>query len=221
MAKYLSVDEIITKAKERGIDFGKGDPYNRLRYYTKIGWLPNMKRLPDEEGNVKGHYPLWALEIIFLVEDLKEKGFSNDEISRRVQTKNKFQNLKTIILSKETRNQLIMYGSALLLILIFANESGLITLGKSKTKTLQVSTFNDLPAQFIDSGQAFVPSNSRSIFIKTPLVKNTSKVYLSFTDDYSPATRYWVGNIKEYEGFEVDMDAPVFSNAEFNWWITN
>jgi len=42
--KLISIDEVIERAKKLGVDFGKGDPRNRLRYYVKIGLLPHAKR---------------------------------------------------------------------------------------------------------------------------------------------------------------------------------
>ena len=40
----VQVIKLIKQAKKEGVQFGRGDPYNRLRYYTKIGWLPHMTR---------------------------------------------------------------------------------------------------------------------------------------------------------------------------------
>lgn len=47
---FISVEKLIKILKEKNISFGKGDPYNRLRYYTKIGWLPHMTRKKTKKG---------------------------------------------------------------------------------------------------------------------------------------------------------------------------
>ena len=49
MESLISTEKLIEESKTKGIDFGKGDPYNRLRYYTKIGWLPHMQRKKNDE----------------------------------------------------------------------------------------------------------------------------------------------------------------------------
>lgn len=40
----IPFDEVVSRAKHAGVDFGKGNPFNRLRYYTKIGLLPHAKK---------------------------------------------------------------------------------------------------------------------------------------------------------------------------------
>ena len=70
----VSIENLIEAAKRKGLNFGKGDPYNRLRYYTKIGWLPHMVRKSDNEGSIKGHYPEWALNQLIIIEKLKAEG---------------------------------------------------------------------------------------------------------------------------------------------------
>jgi len=92
MEKMLSTEELILKAREVGVDFGKGDPYNRLRYYTKIGWLPHMTRQKDADGNIKGHYPEWVLGQLVTIEKLKSEGSDNDEIAKQIETKSKYTN---------------------------------------------------------------------------------------------------------------------------------
>lgn len=220
MNGYISVEKLIEEATSRGINFGKGDPYNRLRYYTKIGWLPNMKRKMDTEGNVKGHYPSWAVERLILIESLKERGENNEEISKKLQIKNRFQSIRGLISEKESRNQLVMYSILLLLAVIVLNEFGVLKIGKPKD-AFTSSLLKQLPNQITDSGSAFVPKDQKNVFIKTPLVKSNAKIYVNFSEDYSPATRYWVSDIREYEGFLVTLDTPVFVNAGFYWWVTN
>ncbi len=223
MTTLLSIDNVIKEAKQKGVDFGKGDPYNRLRYYTKIGWLPHMSRQRDAEGNIKGHYPSTVVDQIVLIEDLKTQGLTNDEIEGKINTKNKLQTIISGITSKELRNQILLYTMLVLLILIVSSEMGIINLGKSKDNLRNSvnSTNVEMPNQVVAQGVAFVPNNQRSIFIKSDNIKANSKVYITFNQDYSPATRYWVSQIKDQEGFLVETDAPVASNAEFNWWFTN
>ncbi len=220
MTEFISVDKLIEEARSEGINFGKGDPYNRLRYYTKIGWLPNMKRKTDMEGNVKGHYPLWALDRLILIENLKAQGETNDNISKKLQVKNKVQTVMSVVAEKDSRNQIVMYSILVLLAIIFANEFGLIKLGQTKSSVTN-SILQQIPNQVIDSGTAFMPKNQKTVFIKTPLIKTNSKIYVSFNGDYEPATRFWTSDIREYEGFIVETDTPVFENSEFSWWVTN
>jgi hypothetical protein len=223
MEELISFENLVEQAKQRGVDFGKGDPYNRLRYYTKIGWLPHMVRKKDDGGETKGHYEASALERLVLIEQLKSQNLSNEEISRRLQVKTKLQAVVTVLLSKETRNQIIAYSTLALLLLIFGSELGIIKLGKSKTEVTQFGLAGDAtaPRQVIDSGTAFVPKGQKKLFVQTPLIKTSYKVYVSFTQSYSPASQYWVSTIKDYDGFMVELDTPVFSNSEFNWWVTN
>jgi hypothetical protein len=220
MTEFISVEKLIDEAKNKGLNFGKGDPYNRLRYYTKIGWLPNMKRKMDNEGNVKGHYPAWALDRLLQIEELKEHGEPNEEISKKLRVKNKFQTVFSVFSEKESRNQIIMYAILSLLLVIVLNEFGILKIGKAKDEFTS-SLLLQLPNQILDSGTAFMPKNQKAVFIKTPLVKSNSKIYVSFNNEYAPATRYWTSDIREYEGFVVETDSPLFENSEFSWWITN
>jgi hypothetical protein len=77
------------------------------------------------------------------------------------------------------------------------------------------------PKQLIDSGTAFVPKNQKKLTVQTPLIKSSYKVYVTFNSNYSPAARYWVSKIEDYKGFTVELDTPLFNDAEFNWWVTN
>ena len=179
-----------------------------------------MKRKTDMEGNVKGHYPLWALDRLILIENLKAQGETNDNISKKLQVKNKVQTVMSVVAEKDSRNQIVMYSILVLLAIIFANEFGLIKLGQTKSSVTN-SILQQIPNQVIDSGTAFMPKNQKTVFIKTPLIKTNSKIYVSFNGDYEPATRFWTSDIREYEGFIVETDTPVFENSEFSWWVTN
>lgn len=218
--ELVSIENLIEQAKAKGIDFGKGDPYNRLRYYTKIGWLPHMVRKKDENGFTRGHYPISAIQQLVDIESHKAKGLSNDIISKKIKTRNRFQHLLDFVKSKETRNQLVLYLSFGILMLILFNELGITKFGQSKALWATAS-ITDEPNRVLDSGTAFVPKNQNKLAIQTHSIKSNSKVYITFTQDYSPAARFWVSNIDEYRGFTIELDAPVFNNSEFNWWVTN
>ena len=219
MDDFISIDKIIKTAKSRGLDFGTGDPYNRLRYYTKIGWLPHMVRKIDKKGNIKGHYPIWSVDRLLLIEDLKNKGYSNDEISEKLETKNSVQGIVSAVKSPDVRKQLVLYSIFAIVILIFANESGVIRLGKPKN-AIYTTSQTQQNIQIVQSGTSFVPRNQNKIFVMTPDIAITSKVYVTFTQNYSPANKFWVSQIKQGDGFILELDAPVSDSVEFNWWLT-
>jgi hypothetical protein len=178
-----------------------------------------MTRKKDNKGNVKGHYPSWALDRLLLIEDYKDKGLSNDSIEKKLETRNKIQNFMTFLRSKEARNQIFSAVTLVLLLVIISNEVGLIRLGKPKNVDI-VAQQIELPNQILDSGTAFVPRDQKRIYVKNPVIRANSKVYVTFMEDYSPAVRYWVESVEEYRGFTLELDAPVFNNSEFEWWIT-
>ena len=219
MDEYISVDKLIKQAKSRGVNFGSGDPYNRLRYYTKIGWLSHMIRKADRRGNIKGHYPIWSIDRLVLIENLKSQGYTNEEISEKLKTKTKVQSVLMAISSPEIRKQIVMYLILVLVSIILANELGAIHLGKLKSQMLTVTDINQ-QMQIVQNGTSFVPKNQSKVFIIATKIKANSKVYITFNQNYSPASRYWVSQIKQQEGFELTLDAPVSNNTEFNWWLT-
>jgi len=53
--ELINTRDLINELKKRNLNLGKGDPYNRLRYYTKIGWIDHMIRKKDSNGVVVGH----------------------------------------------------------------------------------------------------------------------------------------------------------------------
>ena len=223
MDELIGIENLIEEAKTKGVAFGKGDPYNRLRYYTKIGWLPHMTRKKDENGSTRGHYPISAIERLVTIEDLKAKGFSNEEISKQLKVKTRLQTFLELLKTREMRNQMVIYASLGILLLILSNEIGITKFGKTRAdlKAIDGTVLNEGPKQLIDSGTAFIPKNQKKLFVQTPLVKGSYKIYITFNNDYSPAARFWISSIDDYKGFTAQLDAPVFNNSEFNWWVTN
>jgi len=217
MDEFISIDKLIKQAKSKGINFGTGDPYNRLRYYTKIGWLPHMIRKADKNGNIKGHYPISSLDTLLLIEDLKSQGATNEEITKKVINKEKVNDIVSSLKSPEIKKHAISYIILSILILIFANELGVINLGKSKN--FQVQEINRYE-QIYGNGTSFVPKNQNKIYVSYRDMRANSKVYVTFTQDYSPAGRYWVSKVEGQGGFLLELDAPVANNSEFNWWLS-
>ena len=221
MEKILNIDKIISEAVIKGVNFGKSDPYNRLRYFTKIGWLPHMTRQTDSKGRVKGHYPEWVINRLVLIEDLKNQNLTNEEITTRISQKDKLLSIKKLVNSKEIRNQVISYATLAILLIIFTIQLGIVDIGKSNNFETDNFTNSIGAVNIFDSGTAFMPKNKRTLFVKSESAATSKKIYITFNDNYYPATRFWISEIDNYKGFKVELDTPVSQNTEFNWWISN
>lgn len=127
--KFLSVDETIEKAKTQGVDFGTGKPYNRLRYYTKLGWIPHMER---KGPNVQGHYPNWVIGRLKFIQELKDKGYSNDEITEEIEKQKKLQTILKPLKNEKLKRKLLIIGVVSLILLIVFSELDIIRIGSSK-----------------------------------------------------------------------------------------
>lgn len=127
--KYLNVEETIKLAKKEGIDFGTGEPYNRLRYYTKLGWLPHMER---KGQNVEGHYPNWVIDRLKFIEKLKEEGLDNDEITERIEKRDRFQVFLRPLKSQNLKRKAIIGIVVAVLALVVLSEMDIIKIGASK-----------------------------------------------------------------------------------------
>jgi len=197
-----------------GVKFGKGDPYNRIRYYTKMGWLPHMVR---KEG--KGNFPNWALDRLVMIERLKDKNFSNEDITKKIEESNRFISVKNVLWFPESRIRLVTYISFALLLFIVSSELNVFPIGISKK--LLTQSKSGISNQILSSGNSFMPAGSVKIFVKEPETTVTSKIYITFNQNFTPATRYWVSDKIPFKGFYVELDAPTVNNTEFSWWITN
>jgi hypothetical protein len=132
MEAYISFEKLIYEAKKQKVDFGKGDPYNRLRYYTKMGWLPHMIRKKGEEDDITGHYPKSALKRLTLIENMKSKNVSNEEIAQKIQSMSKWDAIYSLINTKNLKSKFVAYSLLALILFIIATETGIIHLGKTK-----------------------------------------------------------------------------------------
>lgn len=226
MDSHISADKLISQAKKRGVDFGKADPYNRLRYYTKIGWLPHMERMKTPSGQVSGHYPISALETLILIENSKDSGLTNQEIERRISAQRAKQNLGNVFKflgTPEKRLQTVVYSSFALLLTILLIETGAIDLGHTTKQELLSApvTISAETNQILDSGSGVVIAGDKTVFVKSAKISPQSKVYVTFEDNYSPASKYWVAQKTSFEGFAIELDSPVAQNSKFNWWLSN
>ena len=71
------------------------------------------------------------------------------------------------------------------------------------------------------AGSGIIPAGLTSIFIPTSKVSQASKISITFTSDYKPATRYFVAKKQEGVGFTLQLDLATLNNAEFDWFIIN
>jgi len=220
MENLISLKELLKSAKKENIDLGKGDPYNRLRYYTKMGWIPHMTRKSTDKGDVEGHYPIWTLDILKKIQGLKNEGLTNEQIDEKIKVQNSIQKTINILGDTHNRKRFSLYAIALILVLILLTELNIINLNESKTVTNNINT--DITSITIkDRGTGIVLKDSKETFVKVNSIGATSKVNVTFTNDYFPATRYWVKNIQTNKGFYLETDMPVGNTVTFSWFVSN
>ena len=85
----ISMEEFINRAKALGVDFGKGDPKNRLRYYVKLGLLPHAQRKSFNGLPPNGAYPESVLGILVSIDRKLKEGKSVLQIKRELEEEGK------------------------------------------------------------------------------------------------------------------------------------
>jgi hypothetical protein len=221
MEDLIALEKFIDLAAKKGVDFGKGNPYNRLRYYTKLGLLPHMRR-KVVNGEVLGHYPSSALDTLVEVEKLKGLGLDNQAIAKKIATLSANTGSNAIKVARAltpSSRVLKLVFLALFCLVVFAGL-GFLPVGKSRADLIQKTLELD-KTYIIDSGSAYLPKDQSKVYIKSQSVKLTSKINVSFSQNYSPAVRYWVAQKVPFEGFYLELDAPTSADAEFSWWVSN
>jgi DNA-binding transcriptional MerR regulator len=78
----ISLEEFIKRAKALGVDFGKGDPKNRIRYLVKIGLLPHAYRKSFNGSPSIGAYPESVLQNLLEIDKKLKAGKTVQEIKR-------------------------------------------------------------------------------------------------------------------------------------------
>jgi len=98
--KLISIDEVIERAKKLGVDFGKGDPRNRLRYYVKIGLLPHAKRKVFKNNLPEGAYPEDIVWKLFEIDRMIKAGKGILQIKREMEEREQKEREKVFVLPK-------------------------------------------------------------------------------------------------------------------------
>ncbi len=80
----ISIDEVIRRVQNLGVNFGNGDPRNRLRYYVKIGLLPHAQRKYFNNHSPEGAYPEEAVGLLFEIAKKIKAGKSIQAIKREI-----------------------------------------------------------------------------------------------------------------------------------------
>jgi len=218
--ELISVDELIKKLKESNIDFGKGDPYNRLRYYTKIGLIPHMVRKKNDKNTNSGHFPASTYEKILQIERHKEEGLSNEEILKKFNSEEgsfKNQNLFQKIKYNLTINKifiLLIFIGLILETYRFSNSNFF--------KTNYILENNAIPQNLNTvSGVTFIPNGQKKVFIPTNKVNDNSNILLGLRGSIFPASNIFVSEVKENIGFYVETNIEVSKEVKFTWTIIN
>jgi hypothetical protein len=82
----LPTSRIISIAQEKGVNFGKGNPHERIRYFIKAGLLPHTQKRTVFSDKLKpelaGHLPLWSVDRLVHLQSLLDQGFTVTEIKK-------------------------------------------------------------------------------------------------------------------------------------------
>ncbi len=82
----ISINEVIERAKKLGVDFGRANPKNRIRYYVKLGLLPHAKRkVFKKNGQPEGAYPEEIVWKLFEIDRKLKEGKTILEIKKEME----------------------------------------------------------------------------------------------------------------------------------------
>jgi len=214
----ISVEELIKVLKENNVNFGKGDPYNRLRYYTKIGLIPHMIRKKNSNNTNSGHYPKEVISKIIEIEKLKEIGISNEKIleSFNIKPTNNLENYIKLIREKFTINYLI------LLLIIIGIFYELYKNSMSQVSSIDLENSVSMDRNSIsESGVNFMSAGQKKVFVPAKKIKEDSNIIITFRDNISPASNYFISEVKEGLGFIVETNREITKEIKFTWSIIN
>jgi len=216
----ISVEDLIKKLKDSNIDFGKGDPYNRLRYYTKIGWLPHMIRKKGANNTNSGHYPIEVIEKIKTIEKLKDLKLSNEEITERLKEKEILSSsiIENLLIKLKSINLNVVFVLIILTAFLYESSRTSTFINEFKNKEINPETNQN---KDIKSGVSFIPEGQKKVFVQFQNVSISSNILISFQGNIYPATFYFISEVKDGVGFFVETNLPVQKEVKFNWTIIN
>ena len=223
--KLISVEDLIKILKEKNIDLGKGDPYNRIRYYTKIGWIPHMVRKKNESNVISGHYTEDVIEKIMLIEKMKSQGLGKEEITKKIKDQisiyNRYIENKNVIFEKITdviKKHLSISKLVFVLIIVtflvdilfFRNKDSILK------SNIEVGSFPN-ENMYFSSGETFIPKGQNKIFINQNNIKSQDTVLVSLEGNIFPASFYFISEVKEDLGFYIETNLPVSNEVKLKW----
>lgn len=225
--ELINIKDLIFELKKKNIDLGKGNPYNRLRYYTKIGWIDHMVRKKDSNGVVVGHYPNHVINKIIEIETLKREGKNNEEITEYFKKRhlnnqgNKQEISERINLLELLKNKVNINVVILLIIMIgFIFEVSNYNSLKDKLP-INATKVDQNSITISERGKNTLPSGKNKIFINSKNIQSNSLVIVTFDESIEPATYYFVNQKIFEEGFNLQTNLPVKKDVNFNWVIIN
>jgi hypothetical protein len=212
----IAVEELINILKENNINLGKGDPYNRLRYYTKIGLIPHMIRKKNSNNTNSGHYPKEVVKKIIDIEKMKMEGLSNEDIILKIKSKkdNPVPSFLEIIKNKFSINYLFVF--LFIIGIIFE-----VFRFNSRQETPQFIPNNNLNKEISNTNLSFIPAGQKKVFIASNDVNQKSVILISFRDNIFPATNYFISEVKDGLGFFVETNVEVSKEVKFTWATIN
>lgn len=217
----ISIEDLVKKAKKAGVNFGKADPYNRLRYYTKISLLPHMERRKTKNGDIKAYYPADSLDRLIRIEDLKVKGLTNEDIVDLFNKETEKSTQKPFS-SLLTKTNIGLFIACVIVAIALLHQRGYINLGAENVQPIntpdKVSASNSL--NILDSGKYYIRAGKDKTFVRTKAVNEFSQIQIAFKDEITPATTYYIETKVPEEGFVITLDTQTGQDAEFSWWIT-
>ncbi len=214
----VSIEELIKILKDNNINFGKGDPYNRLRYYTKIGLIPHMTRKKNSNNTNSGHYPKDVISKIIEIEKMKDIGLSNEEIIDKFKAATSANRIDYIQFIKDKITVNHLFISLLVLGCIF--EIYRANLKAPNEPNIKNETGMEKHL-IVETGINFLSPGQKKVFVPAKQVKQDSNINLSFRGNIFPATQSFISDIKEGLGFIVETNMEVNNEVKFTWNIVN
>ncbi|MDZ7586980.1 MAG: MerR family transcriptional regulator [Patescibacteria group bacterium] len=89
-----------------------------------------------------------------------------------------------------------------------------------------IATFSGQSAQISQlelaaSGTATISAGTNHVLVKPPKLTAKSQIIVTFNDNYTPASKYWVNKNPELNEFTIFTNYPINNDAVLDWLIIN